>query len=119
MTTASARSADDIERTKGVAKAVLIAAVPPLMLKTAANPEGLPLEVFDAIRAGVAKDRSQFYKELAIQFYGELSRPGRVLLIPDAQYVIAQQCLFAGDLVDECARNVARVNHALRFSRVI
>jgi len=56
--------------TKRVAKAVLIAAVPPLMLKTAANPEGLPLEVFDSIRASVAKDRSQFYKDLAIQFYG-------------------------------------------------
>ncbi len=56
--------------TKRVAKAVLIAAVPPLMLKTAANPEGLPLEVFDSIRASVAKDRSQFYKDLAVQFYG-------------------------------------------------
>ena len=56
--------------TKRVAKAVLISAVPPLMLKTAANPEGLPLEAFDAIRAGVAKDRSQFYRDLAIQFYG-------------------------------------------------
>jgi non-heme chloroperoxidase len=56
--------------TKRVAKAVLIAAVPPLMLKTAANPEGLPLEVFDSIRASVANDRSQYYKELAVQFYG-------------------------------------------------
>jgi non-heme chloroperoxidase len=58
-----------------VAKAVLVAAVPPIMLKTPANPEGLPLEVFDAIRAGVAGDRSQFYKDLAIQFYGA-NRPG-------------------------------------------
>jgi non-heme chloroperoxidase len=61
--------------TKRVAKAVLIAAVPPLMLKTAANPEGLPLEVFDSIRASVAADRSQYYKDLAIQFYGA-NRPG-------------------------------------------
>ena len=61
--------------TKRVAKAVLIAAVPPLMLKTPANPEGLPMEVFDVIRAGVANDRSQFYKDLAIQFYGA-NRPG-------------------------------------------
>jgi non-heme chloroperoxidase len=53
-----------------VAKAVLLAAVPPLMLKTDANPEGLPIEVFDQLRAGVAADRSQFYKDLAIQFYG-------------------------------------------------
>jgi non-heme chloroperoxidase len=61
--------------TKRVAKVVLIAAVPPLMLKTAANPEGLPLDVFDAIRAAVIKDRSQFYKDLAMQFYGA-NRPG-------------------------------------------
>ena len=61
--------------TKRVSKAVLIAAVPPLMLKTAANPEGLPLEVFDAIRAGLVNDRSQFYRDLAIQFYGA-NRPG-------------------------------------------
>jgi non-heme chloroperoxidase len=61
--------------TKRVAKVVLIGAVPPLMLKTAANPEGLPLEAFDSIRAGVIKDRSQFYKDLALQFYGA-NRPG-------------------------------------------
>src|SRR5271169_141745 len=52
--------------TSRVAKAVLVAAVPPIMLKSAANPEGLPLEVFDGLRAGVTKDRSQFYKDLAI-----------------------------------------------------
>jgi len=61
--------------TKRVAKAVLIAAVPPLMLKTPSNPEGLPIEVFDAIRAGVTKDRSQYYKEFAVPFYGA-NRPG-------------------------------------------
>ena len=58
-----------------VAKAVLIGAVPPLMVKTAANPGGLPLEVFDQMRAGVAADRSQFFKDLAIPFYG-YNRPG-------------------------------------------
>jgi non-heme chloroperoxidase len=58
-----------------VAKVVLIAAVPPIMLRTPANPEGLPMEVFDALRAGLIKDRSQFYKDLAIQFYGA-NRPG-------------------------------------------
>ncbi len=58
-----------------VAKAVLIGAVPPLMLKTEANPGGLPIEVFDRIRAGVAGDRSQFYKELTLPFYG-YNRPG-------------------------------------------
>ena len=61
--------------TSRVAKAVLIAAVPPLMLKTAANPEGLPIEVFDKIRADLVKNPSQFYKDLAISFYGA-NRPG-------------------------------------------
>ncbi len=56
--------------TKRVAKVVLIAAIPPLMLKTPANPDGLPIEVFDGLRAGLAADRSQFYKDLAISFYG-------------------------------------------------
>lgn len=53
-----------------VSKAVLLSAIPPLMLKTEANPEGLPLEVFDEIRAGVATDRSQFYRDLSETFYG-------------------------------------------------
>jgi non-heme chloroperoxidase len=56
--------------TKRVSKAVLIAAVPPLLLKTAANPEGLPMELFDGIRAALAKDRSQAYKDFAVAFYG-------------------------------------------------
>jgi non-heme chloroperoxidase len=55
---------------KRVAKAVLIGAVPPLMLKTPANPEGLPMEIFDGIRAGVLADRSQFFKDLSVLFYG-------------------------------------------------
>jgi len=61
--------------TSRVAKAVLIAAVPPLMLKTAANPGGLPLEVFDGIRSAVLADRSQFWKDLTMAFYG-YNRPG-------------------------------------------
>jgi non-heme chloroperoxidase len=61
--------------TSRVAKAVLIAAVPPIMLKTAANPEGLPIEVFDGLRASLMKDRSQFYTDLAVMFYGA-NRPG-------------------------------------------
>jgi non-heme chloroperoxidase len=56
--------------TKRVAKAVLISAVPPIMLKSATNPEGLPMEAFDGMRSGLIKDRSQFYKDLAILFYG-------------------------------------------------
>ena len=61
--------------TKRVAKAVLIGAIPPLMLKTAANPGGLPIEAFDQIRAGVVADRSQFFKDLSMPFYG-FNRPG-------------------------------------------
>ncbi len=61
--------------TERIAKAVLVAAVPPLMLKTPANPEGLPIEVFDNFRAGLTKDRSQFYKDLAMPFYGA-NKPG-------------------------------------------
>jgi non-heme chloroperoxidase len=56
--------------TKRVAGAVLIGAVPPLMLKTPANPAGTPLEVFDQLRAGVQADRSQFFKDLSLPFYG-------------------------------------------------
>jgi non-heme chloroperoxidase len=61
--------------TARVAKAVLVDAIPPLMLKTEANPGGTPIEAFDAIRAGVAADRSQFYKDLTVPFYGA-NRPG-------------------------------------------
>lgn len=61
--------------TSRVAKAVLIGAVPPLMLKTNVNPGGLPMEAFDQIRAGVLADRSQFFKDLSVPFYGA-NRPG-------------------------------------------
>jgi len=61
--------------TKRVAKAVLIGAIPPLMLKTTANPGGLPIEVFDQLRASVVADRSQFWKDLSLPFYG-YNRPG-------------------------------------------
>jgi non-heme chloroperoxidase len=61
--------------TKRVAKVVLIGAVPPLMLKTAANPGGLPIDVFDGIRKDVLSDRSQFFKDLTMPFYG-YNRPG-------------------------------------------
>jgi non-heme chloroperoxidase len=64
--------------TKRVAKAVLIGAIPPLMLKTDANPDGLPMEVFDGIRAGVVADRSQFFKDLTLPFYG-YNRPGAMI----------------------------------------
>ena len=61
--------------TERVAKAVLVGAVPPGMLKTAANPDGVPIEAFDQIRAGVKADRSQYWKDLSLPFYGA-NRPG-------------------------------------------
>src|SRR5436190_1616926 len=61
--------------TSRVAKAVLVGAIPPLMLKTEATPGGLPIEVFDQLRASVVADRSKFWKELAMPFYG-YNRPG-------------------------------------------
>ena len=61
--------------TDRVAKAVLLSAIPPLMLRTDANPEGLPISAFDAIREGVATDRSQYYEDLSAAFYGA-NRPG-------------------------------------------
>src|SRR5262249_40822003 len=60
---------------KRVAKAGLIAALPPLMLKTPANPGGMPIDVFDQLRANVVADRSQFWKDLRLPFYG-YNRPG-------------------------------------------
>ena len=61
--------------TRRVAKAVLIGSITPLMLKTAPNPGGLPIDAFDKIRAGVLSDRSQFFKDLTMPFYG-YNRPG-------------------------------------------
>ncbi len=64
-----------LQGTDRVAKVVLIGAVPPVMLKSASNPGGLPIETFDQIRSGVLADRSQFWKELSMPFYG-YNRPG-------------------------------------------
>src|SRR5581483_5924246 len=61
--------------TKRVAKAVLIGAIPPLMLKTEKNPGGLPIEAFDQLRAAVLADRAQFFRDLSAPFYGA-NRPG-------------------------------------------
>jgi non-heme chloroperoxidase len=81
--------------TKRVAKAVLVGAVPPLMLKTADNPEGLPVDVFDQIRAGVKGDRSQFYKDLSAPFYGA-NRPGAKVSqgVRDAFWMMSMQAGF-------------------------
>ncbi len=63
---------------KRVAKAVLISAVPPIMVKSEGNPGGLPIEVFDGIRSGVLNDRSQFFKDLSLPFFG-YNRPGATI----------------------------------------
>jgi len=83
--------------TKRVAKAVLIGAIPPLMLKTASNPGGLPIDVFDGIRAGVASDRSQFFKDLSGPFYGA-NRPGSKVSqgLRDAFWLQGMQCGMKG-----------------------
>ncbi len=81
--------------TKRVAQAVLIGAVPPLMLKTAANPGGLPMDAFDGIRAGVLADRSQFFKDLSAPFYGA-NRPGAKVSqgLRDSFWLQGMQCGF-------------------------
>ena len=85
--------------TKRVAKAVLVGAIPPLMLKTAANPGGLPIEVFDGIRANVLADRSQFFKDLSAPFYGA-NRPGAKVSqgLRDSFWLKGMQCGLKGAL---------------------
>jgi non-heme chloroperoxidase len=81
--------------TKRVAKAVLIGAIPPLLLKTPSNPEGAPIEVFDQLRAAVAADRSKFWKDLAMPFYG-FNRPGAKVSqgLIDSFWMQSQLCGF-------------------------
>jgi non-heme chloroperoxidase len=83
--------------TARVAKVVLVGAIPPLMLKTDANPGGLPIEPFDAIRAGVAGDRSQFYQDLSAPFYGA-NRPGSTVSkgVRDAFWLMSMQAGLKG-----------------------
>jgi non-heme chloroperoxidase len=83
--------------TARVARAVLLGAIPPLMLKTDANPGGLPIEVFDELRAGVAGDRSQFYKDLSAPFYGA-NRPGATVSqgVHDAFWLWSMQVSLKG-----------------------
>ncbi len=83
--------------TKRVSKAVLISAIPPLMLRTPANPKGLPKEVFDGLRASVVADRSAFWKELANPFYG-FNRPGAKVSegLRDSFWLQGQMCGFPG-----------------------
>jgi non-heme chloroperoxidase len=81
--------------TSRVSKAVLVGAIPPLMLKTAANPGGTPIEAFDAIRTGLTTDRSQFYQDLSAPFYGA-NRPGSTVSqgVRDAFWLMSMQVGF-------------------------
>ena len=83
--------------TSRVAKAVLIGAVPPLMVKTTANPGGLPIDVFDAMRASVMADRSQFFMDLSAPFYGA-NRPGAKVSqgVRDSFWIQGMQAGFKG-----------------------
>jgi non-heme chloroperoxidase len=81
--------------TKRVSMAVLIGAVPPLMLKTAANPGGLPMETFDQLRAAVLTDRSQFFKDLTAPFYGANRTNSKVSQgLRDSFWLQGMQCGF-------------------------
>jgi non-heme chloroperoxidase len=81
--------------TERIAKAVLVGAVPPGMLKTEKNPDGVPIEEFDKIRAGVKADRSQFWKDLSVPFYGA-NRPGSGVSqgVRDAFWLMSMQAGF-------------------------
>lgn len=80
--------------TKRVAKAVLISAIPPLMLKTGANPDGTPIEAFDGIRTSVLADRTQFWRDLSLPFFGYNREGAKVSEGVREQFV--QQCSLAG-----------------------
>src|SRR5262249_6076212 len=101
---------------KLVAKAVLISAIPPLMLKTPANPGGLPIEVFDQLRAAVQADRSQFWMDLSMMFFG-YNRPGAKASegVKRSFWLQSMMCGFPGsyfcikafsetDLTEDCKR---------------
>ncbi len=92
-----------------VAKAVLLGAVPPLMLKTAANPGGLPIEVFDGIRKSTFDNRAQFFKDLVVPFYG-YNRPGATLSegIRDSFWLQGMMGGFKGQL--DCIREFSETD---------
>ena len=83
--------------TKRVAKIVLISAIPPILLKTAANPDGVPIEAFNQSRAGVAADRSQLWKDISLPFYG-YNRPGAKISegVRESFWLQGMMCGFPG-----------------------
>jgi non-heme chloroperoxidase len=103
--------------TDRVARVVLVGAVPPLMLQTAANPGGLPIDAFDAIRAGVATDRSQFYKDLSVPFYGA-NRPDAQVSdgVRDAFWLQSMQVGLKGAL--DCIRAFSETDLTEDLARI-
>lgn len=103
--------------TARVAKTVLLGAVPPLMLRTEANPDGQPIETFDAIRAGVAADRSQFFKDLGKAFYGA-DRAGATVSqgVLDAFWLMSMQAGLRAAL--ECVRAFSETDFTEDLQRI-
>ena len=104
--------------TRRVAKVVLIGAIPPLMLKTAANPDGLPITVFDELRAQVVADRSKFWKDLSLAFYG-YNRKGAAVSegVRDAFWRQGMLCGFPGSYFcikafseTDCTADLAKID---------
>jgi non-heme chloroperoxidase len=103
--------------TSRVAKAVLVSAVPPLMLKTPANPGGLPIEVFDGIRKGTFDNRAQFYKDLATPFFG-YNRPGATLSegVRDSFWLQGMMGGIKGQL--DCIREFSEVDYTEDLKKI-
>jgi non-heme chloroperoxidase len=103
--------------TARVSRAVLLGAVPPLMLRTAANPEGTPVEAFDGIRAGVAADRSQFYQDLSGPFYGA-NRDGAAVSqgLRDAFWLMSMQVGIKGAL--DCVKAFSETDFTEDLKRI-
>ncbi|HEX2339084.1 MAG TPA: alpha/beta hydrolase [Vicinamibacterales bacterium] len=95
--------------TARVAKAVLVSAIPPLMLRTDGNPGGLPVKVFDEIRDGIARDRSQFYEDLSSAFYGA-NREGSTVSqgVRDAFWMMSMQSGYKGAY--DCVKAFSETN---------
>ena len=103
--------------TKRVSKAVLISAIPPLMLKTEGNPEGLPIEPFDEIRAGVLADRSQFFKDLAMPFYGANRADAKVSQgLRDSFWLQGMQAGFKGAY--DCIKVFSETDHTEDLKKI-
>lgn len=102
---------------KRVAKVVLVGAVPPLMLRTAANPEGTPLEVFDGIRKGTATNRSQFFKDLTIPFYG-FNRAGAKISegLQESFWLMGMQGGIKGEY--DCIHEFSEVDYTADLAKV-